>query len=78
MSQTIEQQIEAATLALKALRDEKKELTKKEKKPLKGEPMKWTNKAGRTIQGLGVLYYCITLDGVTHLKQVDSPDIVKL
>lgn len=73
---TIEEQIAQAKEQLVALKAQAKELNKKEKAPKKGVPVRFTNKKGVTIEGLGVLYYCVTLNGVTHLKQVDSVEVL--
>lgn len=38
----------------------------------KGVPVKWTNKAGKVIEGNAVEYMCVTIKGVTHLKRKDE------
>lgn len=74
----LQTQIEKLNEELKTLKAQKKQLEAKPKKEKKGEPMMWTNKKGQQIKGMATLYYCITVNGVTHLKAVDSPEIVKL
>jgi hypothetical protein len=65
MSKTNEQILQEKIAQLEA------QLASKERAH-KGVPVKWTNKAGKVIEGNAVEYMCITIKGVTHLKRKDE------
>lgn len=73
---TLAEQIEETQRQLKLLKDQHKELNKKEKKVNKGTPCTFQNKAGETITGLGVLYYVVNLNGKLHYKEASKVTVL--
>lgn len=65
----------------KKLKDEKAALKAKEKeekapREIKGIMVTFTNKAGETIKGKGVLYYVVRQDGKLHYKEASQVTVL--
>jgi beta-lactam-binding protein with PASTA domain len=74
--------LELAKIELEKQRQIIKDLKAKEKaekKPRekKGTMVRFTNKAGETIEGLGNLYYVVSQGGKLHYKAVDAVEVLK-
>lgn len=75
MSQTLEQ-MQAQIAELEAQLKAAKAQAKASKRP-KGDLVKFTNNKGESIEGYGVKYYYVTVDGKSHLKQCDLCTVIE-
>ena len=72
--QIAQQAVEQARAQLKALKEAEKEA--KAKKETKGVMVTFTNQAGETITGKGVLYYVTRVDKKLHYKEASQVKVL--
>lgn len=70
--ESLTSQIEKAKAELKALNEQKKAITAKTPRQLKGRPCEFLNKAGQKISGMGTEYIVVTFEKKLHYKAKDQ------